>query len=230
MNYNKEQIKLIGFDADDTLWPLQPFFDKVEDWFHQTVNTPKLKKKLFETQIRNLSIYGFGVKGFTLSMIEAFLNEETGNAGEIIQEILDKGKELLSHPINVYPGVSEVLKKLKKNYKLAVITKGDLLDQARKIEKSELKDYFDFIKIMPDKKPENYIQFLDEQGIHVSEFLMIGNSMGSDIAPIIELGGNAVHVPAESTWEYDNKLNGEYDERCFHRIGSISELFDIVEV
>lgn len=228
MMYNAEHIKVIGFDADDTLWPHQPYFDEMEAWFHQTMGSPELEKTMLDFDVRNLEIYGFGVKGFILSMIEVFVAQGRENVGPVIQDILNKGKELLQHPINVYPGVADVLKQLKGKYRLVILTKGDLLDQARKIEKSDLKDYFDLIEIMPDKKTENYKRFLQDRNIDPSEFLMIGNSMGSDILPVIELGGSAIHIPAESTWAYDDQHGKKYDEKQFYRIQSISCLSDVI--
>jgi putative hydrolase of the HAD superfamily len=199
---------IIAFDADDTLWVNEPYFRESEEAFaslfenylplHQT------EQELFKTEMNNLELYGYGVKGFMLSMIETAIRITGGNlSAEGTQRILEIGKELLDRPIEILPHVEQVLSELSGKYRLVVATKGDLLDQERKLKKSGLAKYFHHIEIMSDKKPSDYQKLIQHLDVDPSQFLMIGNSLKSDILPVLELGGHAVHIPFHTTWAHE---------------------------
>ena len=196
-------IKYIGFDADDTLWINEPNYKEIESKFCELLSeyltAEKATEELFKTEIKNLSIYGFGVKSFTLSMIETALRVSDNNLDPVlVNKIILLGKELLNVPLQLLNGVKDILETLSPKYKLIVATKGDLLDQERKLEASNLAEYFHHIEIMSDKKKSNYNKLLNHLDILPEEFLMIGNSLKSDILPVLQIGGNAVHIPFET--------------------------------
>lgn len=230
------RIEIIGFDADDTLWVNEPFFQETERKFESLLsgfaNKKEISEALFSIEMKNLPIYGYGVKGFTLSMIETALtishNQITQSS---IREILRLGQNLLEMPVNLLDGVEEVLKYLSasRKYKLIIATKGDLTDQLRKIRKSGLENYFDHIEIMSHKTEEEYSLLLERLKIEASRFLMIGNSLKSDILPVLSLGGNGIHIPYEITWQHEN-TEKELSNPDFHSVTSISEIMKILEL
>ena len=208
MEVDFSNIKTIGFDADDTLWVNETYFRDTEEKFaellegYETKN--KIDQELFKIEMANLDIYGYGIKGFMLSMIESALDLSNNKVSqETIGEILNLGKKMISHPVELLDGVEEVLSKLVGKYRLIVLTKGDLLDQERKLEKSGLSKYFHNVEVLSDKKESNYKNLLEHLNIDVSEFLMIGNSLKSDILPILNIGAQAVHVPFHTTWAHE---------------------------
>ena len=201
-------IKVIAFDADDTLWVNETYFREAEHQFakllgkYETEN--KIDQELFKKEIENLYLYGYGIKGFVLSMIECALELSNYQINQkTIEAILDIGKEMLEKPIELLNGVEEVLQSLQGKFKLIVATKGDLLDQERKLEKSNLLNYFHHIEVMSDKKDKDYKKLIKHLDIHPSEFLMIGNSLKSDVLPPIKIGGSALHVPFHTTWAHE---------------------------
>jgi putative hydrolase of the HAD superfamily len=203
------KIKVIAFDADDTLWVNETYFREAEKEFAQLLSgyetENKIDQELFKTEIKNLPIYGYGIKGFVLSMVECAL--ELSNyqlEQQSLEKILNIGKEMLKKPIELLDGIEEVLQFLKGKYKLVVATKGDLLDQERKLEKSNLLKYFHHIEVMSDKKEKDYHKLIRHLDIHPSEFLMIGNSLKSDVLPLIAIGSSAIHVPFHTTWAHEN--------------------------
>ena len=228
----KNKFKVIGFDADDTLWANEPFYQNVEKEFCQ-ITKPYLTEKetseeLFKTEMQNLEIYGYGAKGFLLAMIETALRATEGKITSAeINQILDIGKTLLTMPIQLLEGVENVLQKLQGSYKLILITKGDLLDQERKLEKSGLIDYFHHIEIMSDKHENNYKKLLARLDIKPEEFLMVGNSIKSDILPVINIGAKAVHIPFEVTWQHENN-HSIPDSETFISVSEISEILNIL--
>lgn len=208
MDLNFSNITTIGFDADDTLWVNETYFREAEEAFagmleeFETRNT--IDQELFKMEMRNLDLYGYGIKGFMLSMIESALELSNNRVSQAtLSRILDLGKDMISHPLELLQDVQEVLKALHGNYRLLVLTKGDLLDQERKLEKSGLMQYFHHVEVLSDKKPGNYSRLLEHLEIDISEFLMVGNSLKSDVLPILELGGRAVHVPFHTTWAHE---------------------------
>lgn len=203
-----KRIKVIAFDADDTLWVNEPYFRETEEAFGRLMvdfmPPHTAARELLQTEIKNLPLYGYGIKGFMLSMIETAI-KITGNTidGNGLEKILTLGKELLARPIELLEGVEEVLVTLKKHYRLVVATKGDLLDQERKLRLSGIEHHFHHIEIMSEKGEGDYRKLLKHLDIHPEEFLMVGNSLKSDVLPVLQMGGHAVHVPFHTTWEHE---------------------------
>lgn len=203
------RLKVIAFDADDTLWVNEPYFQNTEKKFCSLLEDflpeHSISSELFKVEIENLSLYGYGIKGYILSMIEAALNiSEKKISIEIIDIILEYGKQMLNEPIELLDGVEEVLSVLKPHYRLVVATKGDLLDQERKLKKSGLAHYFHHIEIMSDKQEDDYIKLIKHLDIDPSEFMMVGNSLKSDVMPVLNIGGSAIHVPFHTTWAHEH--------------------------
>jgi putative hydrolase of the HAD superfamily len=201
-------IKVIAFDADDTLWVNEPYFRKTEERFYALLQgfltTHNLERELLRTEIDNLTLYGYGVKGFILSMIETALKVSDKNISpDIIEKIIQMGKELLEEPIELLEDIETVLSALKPKYKLVVATKGDLLDQERKLRKSGLTHYFHHIEIMSEKGEADYLKLIKHLDIKPEEFLMIGNSLKSDVLPVIKIGGHGIHIPYHTTWAHE---------------------------
>ena len=203
-----KNIKVIALDADDTLWVNETYYREAENKFikllskYETEN--KLDQELFKMEMKNLHLYGYGVKSFMLSMVESAL--ELSNfkiKPAVIQQIVEIGKEMLEKPIELLEGVEDTLKALQPKYRLILATKGDLLDQERKLEKSGLIKYFHHIEILSDKKADNYQKLLSHLDIKPSEFLMVGNSLKSDVLPLLEIGAKAIHVPYHTTWAHE---------------------------
>ena len=227
-----KHIKVIGFDADDTLWVNEPYFQDAGKQFCHLLN-PYLHdmeitaKELFMTEIKNLDLYGYGVKAFILSMIETAIRITGGKikANEI-GSILEMGNTILNMPIQLLDDVENVLKKLKSRYLFILVTKGDLLDQERKLQKSGLIDYFHHIEIMSDKHEDNYRKLLMHLNIKPEEFLMVGNSVKSDILPVISIGATAIHVPFEVTWQHEiiHDMPESNDFITFSRLSEILNL------
>lgn len=229
-----KDIKVIGFDADDTLWVNEPFFQDVERQYENLLSAyadnQTISRELFSTEMKNISMYGYGAKGFTLSMIESALHISNNQIPQTsIRRILELGQSLLNTPVKLLKGVEETLGKLngKQNYRLIVATKGDLTDQQRKLSKSGLEKYFDHIEIMSDKTEREYELLFDHLGIHASQFLMIGNSLKSDILPVLSLGGNGIHIPFEVTWQHE-ETKDEINNPRFQSTGSIAEILEIL--
>jgi len=225
-------IKVIAFDADDTLWVNEPYFQETEEKFCELLapylSRHTLSQELFKTEIANLRLYGYGIKGYILSMIEAALlisNNTIGN--EAIAKILQYGKELLEKPIELIDGVEETLQALQERFKLVVATKGDLLDQRRKLHNSGLGKYFHHIEVMSDKQERDYLDLVKRLEIAASEFLMIGNSLKSDVLPVLGIGGHAIHIPFHTTWAHervDHKVE-HANFRDFEKIAQVLSLF-----
>ena len=203
-----KNIKVIALDADDTLWVNETYYREAEEKFikllskYETEN--KLDQELFTMEMKNLHLYGYGVKSFILSMVESALELSNYNIKlTVIQKIIEIGKEMLEKPIELLEGVEDTLKVLQPKYKLILATKGDLLDQERKLEKSGLIKYFHHIEILSDKKADNYQKLLSHLEIMPSEFLMVGNSLKSDVLPLLQIGAKAIHVPYHTTWAHE---------------------------
>jgi len=208
MELDFSNIKVVGFDADDTLWVNETYFREAEEKFADLLENYETKNKvdqeLFKTEMNNLELYGYGIKGFMLSMIESAMELSNNHVPpKTLTEILNLGKEMIAKPVELLQGVEEVLQKLSRKYRLIVLTKGDLLDQERKLERSGLTKYFHHVEVLSDKKEENYKNLLDHLEINTNEFLMIGNSLKSDVIPILNIGARAVHVPFHTTWAHE---------------------------
>lgn len=231
MEINFNNIKVVGFDADDTLWVNETYFREAEERFaellegYETKN--KIDQELFKVEMKNLDLYGYGIKGFMLSMVECAL-DLSNNAvpQETIAKILYLGKKMIAHPVELLEGVEEVLQKLAGQYRLIVLTKGDLLDQERKLKRSGLSKYFHHVEVLSDKKEENYANLLDHLNIAHDEFLMIGNSLKSDVLPILNIGAQAVHIPFHTTWAHEQV--SEEEERVNHHL-KLNKITDILK-
>ena len=201
-------ITTVGLDADDTLWHNETIFrltharfvDLLDD--HGDLET--IETRLAEVERRNLRLYGYGVKGFTLSMIETAMELCDGGAPpEVVREILAAGREMLAHPVETLPGVVETLAQLAERYRLVLITKGDLLDQERKLAASGLGDLFAAVEIVSEKDRGTYDRVFARHGTGAAEAAMAGNSMKSDVLPAIEAGAFAAHIPYHVTWAHE---------------------------
>ena len=220
--------KTIAFDADDTLWHNEPYFDEAQarfsELFQDFASHQEILGMILNHQVKNLPLYGFGIKAFTLSMIETALEITDHNiSGKGIEKIITIGKDLLQKPVELLPNIEEVLKALQGKYKLIVATKGDLKDQHRKLHDSGLGHYFHHIEVLSDKTELDYTKMLGRLDIKAEEFLMIGNSLKSDVLPILNIGGYGVHVPYHTTWEYE-KIDFEIEHDNFKAITSITEV------
>lgn len=227
-----QDIQVIAFDADDTLWENEPYFREAEALFCELLkeHLPNhvVAKQILEAQVNNLPLYGYGVKGLVLSMIETLGVITNGKADfTMVEKVLDFGKTILNKPVVLLDGVTEVLESLKGHYKLVVATKGDLLDQERKLKKSGLQSYFHHIEIMSNKRVADYRKLLKHLDCKPGNFMMIGNSLRSDILPVLELGGNAIHIPFHVTWEHE-KVEEVPEHPQFSELGSISELLSVI--
>lgn len=225
-------LKVIAFDADDTLFVNEPYFQETEQKFctlmSDYLSEQGLSQELFKTQVDNLHLYGYGIKGYTLSMIEAAMKISNNTLSvELIAKIIDLGKELLQKPIELLDGVEETLKVLQGKYKLIVATKGDLKDQQRKLHDSGLGIYFHHIEVMADKQEVNYEKLLKRLEIESKEFFMIGNSLKSDVLPVLGIGGYAVHVPYHTTWEHE-KIHHKVEHPNFRTVDKISDVLEIL--
>lgn len=234
MEINDNLIKVIGFDADDTLWVNETYFRDAEVTFgnllaaYETLN--KIDQELYKKEIDNLHIYGYGVKAFTLSMVESALEISNYNLSpKTIQAILNIGREMLNKPVELLKGVENVLKVLFKKYKLILVTKGDLLDQERKLEKSGLTHYFHHIEIMSDKNEANYSKLLNHLDCHPSEFLMIGNSLKSDVLPVVNIHSNAIHVPFHTTWLHEQVSSDQVKDKNYKTIKNLEALLNLLK-
>lgn len=223
-----KNIKIIAFDADDTLWVNEPYFQATENKFcalledflpHHTVS-----QELFKTEMQNLELYGYGVKAFILSMIETISRVTDNKASiELVYKTIQLGKEILEHPLELLEGVENLLAELYGKYRLVMATKGDLLDQERKLVKSGLEKYFHHIEIMSDKRMTDYQKLIKHLDCKPEDFLMIGNSIKSDILPVLELGGHAIHVPFHTTWAYE-QVSQKIELPNFIQVNKISDI------
>lgn len=225
-------IKVIAFDADDTLWVNEPYFKEIEEKFCDLLEDylPRhtLVKELFKTEIDNLTLYGYGVKGFMLSMIETALRVTNNTLNiEVIEKAIGFGKELLQKDIELLDGVEDVLKALQGKYRLVVATKGDLLDQERKLKKSGLEHYFHHIEIMSDKQESDYQSLIKHLDIEPSQFLMMGNSLKSDVLPVLSIGGHGIHIPYHTTWAHET-VEHKVEHANFKHVEQIREVLQFL--
>ena len=224
------KIKVIAFDADDTLWVNEPFFQETEkklcDMLEDFLPSHTVSRELLQTEMQNVPLYGYGVKSFILSMIETAVRISGNTLGPgAVERIIRLGKELLDHPIELIDGVEEVLRSLNGKYRLVMATKGELLDQERKLRKSGLEKYFHHIEIVSEKKEPEYQKLIRHLDISPSEFLMIGNSIKSDILPVLNLGGHGFHVPFHTTWELE-KVEIRIEHANFRELKEIKEALE----
>ena len=225
-------LKVIAFDADDTLWVNEPFFREAEEKFASLLEDfmPQhaIMKELYRTEIDNLKLYGYGIKGFMLSMIETALRISDHKVPiTLIDKVIRIGQEMLEKPVELLPGVEDVLKALNGDYRIVMATKGDLVDQERKLKKSGLEKYFHHIEIMSEKRVEDYEKLIRHLDVHPSEFLMLGNSLKSDILPVLELGGHGIHIPFHITWVHE-QVDHVVEHERFFEVGNIGQAAELI--
>ncbi|TKG95045.1 HAD family hydrolase [Puteibacter caeruleilacunae] len=224
-------IKLIAFDADDTLWENENFFFEVHEQYAEfmTKYVPKeeMLQHLHETEMRNLQPLGYGIKAFTISLMEAALSITNNKIDpEDLSHILQMGKGMIERPVHLLDGVTEVLEKLQGRYKLITITKGDLLDQNRKLRKAGLADYFTDFIVVNEKDESTYTGILEKYRVDPKHFFMVGNSMKSDVIPALEIGAHAAHIPFRYTWQHElAEHNGRYEN--LYELKHMCELLNI---
>jgi putative hydrolase of the HAD superfamily len=222
-------ITTIAFDADDTLWHNERLFISIKDRYKNLLadyrNGDWIEQRLDEAESRNIQHFGYGIKGFTLSMIETACELTEGRiTGDKILEIINFAREMLAAPIDVLEGVRETVEALSGEYRLIIITKGDLLDQEAKLARSGLGDYFKAFEIVPRKDKGIYKYILRRHQIRAEEFVMVGNSLKSDILPVLEIGARAVHVPYETEWFHERVSAEELKGKDFGQLNNIAEL------
>lgn len=225
-------IKVIAFDADDTLWVNEPFFREAEEKFCSLLEdfmpAHAILKELYRTEIQNLALYGYGIKGFMLSMIETAMRVSVQKVPvSIVEKILSIGQEMLQKPVELLPGVEEVLTSLNGDYRIVLTTKGDLVDQERKLRKSGLEKYFHHIEIMSEKRVEDFAKLIWHLDVAPEDFLMLGNSLKSDILPVLELGAYAIHIPFHVTWIHE-QVDHEIVHERFHTVENISLAAEVI--
>ncbi len=229
-----QDIKIIGFDADDTLWISELYYRQGEDFLAYLLKEyalpEQVKAQLFDIEMQNMELYGYGAKAFTLSLIEAAIKISHYKVDAfLIEKLTNQCKKLIDIEIELLPGVRRTLEQLAQKYPLILATKGDLLDQERKLNKSGLSQYFYHIEVMSDKKVKNYQALLKYLAILPENFLMIGNSVRSDILPLVEIGAKAVHIPFHSTWVHEKVELSPEQEQSFIRIENIEQVLEILK-
>jgi len=226
-------IKVISFDADDTLWQNEKLFRQAEQNFCRLMrpyaNKEKALKILWHAEVNNIPLYGYGIKAFILDMLEAGLKLSKNKlSAKETKQIISIGKKIIKSPIILFEGAENTLNKLSKRYKLIVTTKGDLLEQENKVYRSGLTKYLHHIEVMSEKDKKSYARLLKELNIQPQEFLMVGNSVKSDILPVLALGANAVFIPSKLTWFYENGNEKEIPSKNFLKLKDISQLLSLL--
>ncbi|MEM8868459.1 MAG: HAD family hydrolase [Verrucomicrobiota bacterium] len=232
-----ESNPALVFDADDTLWHNMNLFVDTHERYAKLLDpffpdAAALEEHLNETERKNIEHFGYGVKGFTLSMIETAVEVTGGQvSGAAIKEIIQLGREMLDAPVELLPGVEKTIQTLTQTYILGVITKGDLLNQEAKVARSGLAEYFDFVEVVSEKNPETYARTLARHDLVAEEIIMVGNSLKSDVMPILELGGRVVHIPYPVTWIHEHAVLPEALEQSdqFESISDMGELMALIE-
>ena len=225
---------IIGFDADDTLWHNENIFvdikERLRSMVQKYVSESDLDSRLVETERANLNIYGYGVKSFTLSVIETFISITDGKGeAKDISEILSWGKEMLDYPAHLLDNVEEILRQLSQDHTLALITKGELFHQSSKIASSHLDEHFEIIQVLSEKNEKIYRDLLSTLSIQPKNFLMVGNSLKSDVLPVVAIGSQAVHIPYHMTWELEQVPEAEKTKSGYMELKDISGLPNLVK-
>jgi len=226
-------IEMIGFDADDTLWHNEIYYQDAQknlgmllsEWSHPE----KVAETLNEIELRNLPLYGYGIKAFVLSMIEtAYLLSEGQIQGDTIEKIITIGRSMLGAEVLPHDHVIETLQTLSGKYPLMVITKGDLLDQTSKIERSGMRVYFSMVEVINDKTPDSYLTVLNKYHLDPEKFLMVGNSLRSDVLPILHIGATAIHIPSDTTWDHEMVPGFDKSQARYYEISGMHQLPDLI--
>ncbi|TMM52906.1 HAD family hydrolase [Sulfitobacter sabulilitoris] len=228
----RRSVTCIGFDADDTLWHNERFFQLTQarfaDLLRDYTDQDRLMARLLEAEKRNLGHYGFGIKGFVLSMIETAIEVTEGRVpASVIAELLQAGREMLRHPVELLPHAHAAVTTLKATHRVVLVTKGDLLDQERKLAQSGLDDLFDAVEIVSDKTPQVYERIFAQHGDGPARGLMVGNSMRSDVRPMIDVGGWGVFIPHGATWDIEHAPPPQ-DRSRYAEIDSLADLPGLV--
>jgi len=228
------RFDVIALDADDTLWHNERLYAGVQARFAElfaTEMTPEaVAAHLYAVETRNMALLGYGIKAFTLSMIETALElSPAGEAAARVQAVLALGRGMLTAPVELLPQVAETVPLLARHGRLMVITKGDLLDQEAKVRRSGLGACFDQVEVLSQKSPESYARLLRQHGIAPERFLMVGNSLKSDVLPVLELGGSAVHIPYEITWLHEHAEPPSADRPGFYALEHFGQLPGLLE-
>jgi putative hydrolase of the HAD superfamily len=226
-------IRVVGLDGDDTLWHNETRFNltqnELRDLLRRHVPDADVHAHLAEMEMKNLGIYGYGVKAFTLSMIETAIQVTNGKIpASDLEVILGWGKRMLMEPTELLEGVEGALRELNGRYDLLLITKGDLFDQESKLARSGLAELFSGVEIVSEKNAATYRAILKRRSIKANEFVMVGNSLRSDVAPVVELGARAVHIPYEVTWHHELVPEESLPREGWQRIANISELSSLL--
>ncbi|OJJ13994.1 HAD family hydrolase [marine bacterium AO1-C] len=227
-----KKLKVVAFDADDTLWINEPLFQQTErrfcDMLEDFLPHHTISQELLKTEIQNLKHYGYGTKSFMLSMIETAISISGKAIGvELIEKIIALGKEQLNAPVEILTGIPEVLDQLHGKYKLIMATKGDLLEQERKLKRSGLEHYFHHVEIVSEKNEAEYERIIKHLDIAPENFLMIGNSLKSDVVPVLNIGGYGFHIPYHTTWEYE-KIDIKIENPKFRQLENIAEVLKYI--
>ena len=224
-------IRLVGFDGDDTLWRSEDYYHAAQAEFERIVQhyvdlqDASTHDRLYAVEMRNLALFGYGVKSMTLSMLEAAVEiTEARISAKDLHRIVLLGKELLQHPVELLPGIREAVEAIAAEHEIVLITKGDLFHQENKVRQSGLSDLFRRIEIVSEKDASTYARVLAEFDLPASRFAMIGNSLRSDIAPVLELGGWGVYMPYHVTWAHETEATVADDAPRLRRVGMPSEL------
>jgi putative hydrolase of the HAD superfamily len=225
---------LIAFDADDTLWHSESLYSEAQDKFEQLLapyhSAGHVGQQLHQTEMRNLQYYGYGIKGFALSLIETAIELSQGRiSGGEIQEVIDLAKDMLTAEVQLLDHAQETVTRLAASYPLMMITKGDLFDQEAKIARSGLRQYFRYIEIVSDKTHEGYATLLARYHLKPSRFLMVGNSLRSDILPVVALGGWAVHIPYHIAWAHENVPPPQGNQKRYFELEHLGLLPALIE-
>jgi putative hydrolase of the HAD superfamily len=225
---------IIAFDADDTLWHNEVLYSAALDGLKQILapyaSPEQVANTLYETEMRNLAYYGYGIKSYALSMIETSVEVSAGAiTGQGILQVVGLAKDMLDAKIQLFDHALEVVNRLSSAYPLMLVTKGDLLDQQRKLSRSGLNACFHYVEIVTDKTPETYAALLERYHVDPSRFLMVGDSLRSDILPVIALGGCAVHIPYHITWAHEHIDLTDEQRRHFYQLDHLGLLPDLIE-
>jgi putative hydrolase of the HAD superfamily len=227
-------LDLIAFDADDTLWHTEHLYSDAQDRFAQLLIpygvTGQIEHRLFETESANLRYFGFGIKSFALSMIETAVSLTAGQiSGRDIQRVIDLAKGMLSAEVRLLEHAEEAVTRLAQDFPLMIITKGDLLDQESKIERSGLGHHFKYVEIVSDKTRESYAALLARHNLQPERFLMVGNSLRSDVLPVLALGARAIHIPYRLTWAHERVSPDEVNGACYTELEHLGQLVELVK-
>jgi putative hydrolase of the HAD superfamily len=225
---------LIGIDADDTLWHNEPLYtasrESLQELLAGHINPEALASQLYETEMRNLHLYGYGIKSFALSMIEtaARAGPDTLPREDVLQ-IIDWAKGMISSPVHLLPGVEETLRALHRSHLLILVTKGDLKDQRAKLDRSGIGAFFRYVEVVSDKDEDTYRALLDRYEVEPHCFLMVGNSVRSDVLPVVAIGGRAVHIPYKETWDHEKVPPHQVRDKEYYELGGIDQLPGLLE-